>query len=395
MAPAGGWICEGLGVENELFDLLPSEHMIFRDRNRRIRMVRWTELSPSQSKSVIAVLAVLLTFLVGYLDFATGPGISMSAYYLLPLALAAWYVGPRFAVAIMVLGIAVWIPANVYNGDPDLGPPAVIAWNATVQLVSDVIVVFTVTKLRALQAGLESRVRDRAAALTREISERERAQEELLEVSEREQRRIGRDLHDGVCQHLAATALSCQLLREELAEQGSPGAARAQKIVELIEESIRLSRQSARGLDPMVMDAEGLMVALEEMAASTTQLFRIRCTFECDSPVLIHNPGVADHLFRIAQEAVRNAVAHARASHIAIRLESDEKGLELRIEDDGVGLRLNEFRAGMGLRIMPQRARLIGASFRAGPRPEGGTAVVCLLPHAAEVPRRIHEPARP
>jgi signal transduction histidine kinase len=382
------------GLENVLFDLLPPEHMIFREPNCRFPMVRWTKLFRSRSKVVLAVLAVLLTFLVGYLDYATGPGISMSAYYLLPPALAAWYVGPSFAVVIMVLGIAIWIPANVYNGDPDLGPPVVIAWNATVQLVSDVIVVFTVTKLRALQAGLESRVRDRAAALTREISERERAQEDLLEVSEREQRRIGRDLHDGLCQHLAATALSCQLLREELAEQGSPGAERAQKIVDLIEESIRLSRQSARGLDPMVMDAEGLMVALEEMATSTMQLFHIRCSFECDSPVLIHNPDVADHLFRIAQEAVRNAVAHAHASHIAIRLESDEKGLELRIEDDGVGLALSGSRLGMGLRIIPQRARLIGASFSAESRPQGGTAVVCVLPHAAELPRRIDEPAR-
>lgn len=357
-------------------------------------MSGWSKLPPSRLKAVVAVAAVLLTFLVAYVDYSTGPGISMSAYYILPVALAAWYLGPRFAVAIMALSIAVWIPANVFNGDPDLGPPVVIAWNATVQLFSEVIVVFVVAKLHTLQSGLEIRVHERASALTREIVERERAQEELLRVSEREQRRIGRDLHDGLCQHLAATALSCQVLREELAEQGSLGVARAQKIVELIEESIRLSRQSARGLDPMVTDAEGLMVALEEMATTTTQLFRIPCRFECESPVLIHNPGVADHLFRIAQEAVRNAVAHAHARYIAIRLESDEKGLELTIEDDGVGLGRNNSGLGMGLRIMPQRARLIGASFSASSRPGGGTAIVCVLPHAAEPLRTVREPAR-
>lgn len=346
-------------------------------------------LSARQTRTVVAVSSVLLTFLVGYLDYKSGPDVSMSAYYLLPLALAAWYVGPRFAIAIMVLGIGVWIPANLFNGDPDLGPPSALAWNATVQLISDIIVVFTITRLHLLQTGLERRVRDRAAQLTREISERERAQEEVLRVSEREQRRIGRDLHDGLCQHLAATALSGQLLREELAEEGSPSTARAQKIVELIEESIRLSRQSARGLDPVAVDAEGLMSALEEMAATTTQLFRVPCSFECESPVLIHDAPVAEHLFRIAQEAVRNAVAHSRASRIAITLESTEKGLELRVEDDGIGLGHGASEApGMGLRIMPQRARLIGASFAVEPRPGGGTVIGCVLPHAPQFERR-------
>jgi signal transduction histidine kinase len=344
-----------------------------------------------QPPAAIAGLSALLTVLVGYLDYMTGPGISMSGYYLLPLALAAWYVGWRFAIAIIVLGIACWIVANVYNGDPDMGPPTIVAWNATVQLVSDIIVVFTVTRLHELQSGLEARVRERALALTREISERERVQEDLLQVSEREKRRIGRDLHDGLCQHLAATALNCQLLREELAEQGSPGAPRAQKIVELIEKSIRLSRQSARGLDPVALDAEGLMAALEEMAATTTDLFRIPCTFECESPVLIHDSAVAEHLFRIAQEAVRNAVSHAHAGRIAVTLEATENGLELRIEDDGAGFDPSRSTGGMGLRIMPIRAQLIGAEFCATARSGGGTIISCVLPHLAVPARRTHE----
>jgi signal transduction histidine kinase len=359
-----------------------------------LRVVGWSQLSTRQAKAAIAIIAVLLTLAVGCVDFATGTGISMSAYYLVPLALAAWYLGLRFAVVLMALGMAVWVPANVYNGYPSLTGSAAVAWNGTVQLISDVIVVFTVARLHGLQTGLEARVRERAAALTREITERERVQEELLQVSEREQRRIGRDLHDGLCQHLAATALNCQLLREELAEQGSPGAERAQKIVELIEKSIRLSRQSARGLDPVAMDAEGLMAALEEMTSTTADLFRIPCTFECESPVLIHDGGVAEHLYRIAQEAVRNAVAHSRASRIDVSLEATEKGLELRVEDDGIGIQRSVTgKGGMGLRIMPSRARLIGAEFSLGPRPGGGTIVTCALPQAAEKARSQRERA--
>ena len=352
-------------------------------------------LSDRQSKLLAGILTVLLTFVVGWLDYFSGPGVSMSAYYLLPVALAAWYVGLRFALVAVVLGIGCWIAANVYNHDPTFTRVPVVAWNATVQIVSDLIVLFAVTRLRELRASLERRVAERAAALTREISERERVQEELLRVSEREQRRIGRDLHDGLCQHLAATALNCQLLREDLAEQGVADAGRAQQIVDLIQNSIRLSRQSARGLDPVAMDAEGLMLALEEVAATTTELFRVRCSFECESPVLIHDSEIAEHLFRIAQEAVRNAVAHSRASFIAIRLETTEQGLELRIEDDGCGLGQGaEGSAGMGLRIMPQRARLIGADFAVSARPGGGTTVTCVLPQQAETERRQLEPAR-
>src|SRR5262249_54996533 len=147
-----------------------------------------------QPRAAIAGYCVLLTVLVGYIDFTTGPGISMSAYYLLPLALAAWYVGWRFSIATVILGLSVWIVPNIWNGDPSFRNVPVLAWNATVQLFSDAIVVFVVTRLRELNVSLEARVGERAAALTKEIVERERVQEELLNVSEREQRRIGRDL---------------------------------------------------------------------------------------------------------------------------------------------------------------------------------------------------------
>src|ERR1700689_924557 len=92
-----------------------------------LRMIGWSRLSTHQSKAVIAVLAILLTLAVGYVDYATGTGISMSAYYLVPLALAAWYLGPRFAVALMALGMAVWVPANIYNAFPSLTGPAAVA----------------------------------------------------------------------------------------------------------------------------------------------------------------------------------------------------------------------------------------------------------------------------
>src|SRR6202043_497243 len=107
-----------------------------------------------------------------------------------------------------------------------------------------------------------------------------------------------------------------------------------------------------------------LMLALDEFAATTSKLFNVDCRFECDSPVLIHDTFAAQQMYRIGQEAVRNAVKHGRVHDILIQLNTLDDGLELRIEDDGVGLP-DSFAAsqGMGLRIMPHRARVIGATF--------------------------------
>jgi transporter family protein len=111
-------------------------------------------------------------------------------------------------------------------------------------------------------------VRQRTRALTEEITERERLERELLEISEREQRRISQDLHDSLCQHLTGTTLAGQVLEEKLAVLNLPLAADAGNMVELVEQGIDLSRKLAKGLYPVEMAADGLMLALEEYAAT-------------------------------------------------------------------------------------------------------------------------------
>jgi signal transduction histidine kinase len=148
------------------------------------------------------------------------------------------------------------------------------------------------------------------------MAERQRLEEEILQVSEREQRRIGHDLHDGLCQHLTATALAGQVLRERLDSKFLPEASDARKVVELVEDGIDLARNLARGLYPVEMDAEGLMAAFHELASNITKGSKVLCVFEYDSPVLIHDDAVASHLYRIAQEAVRNALSHAKPKRI-------------------------------------------------------------------------------
>ena len=124
------------------------------------------------------------------------------------------------------------------------------------------------------------------------------------------------------------------------------------------------------------MEADGLMLALEEFAATSSELFRMSCRFECDSPVLIHDPATAGHLYRIAQEAVGNAIKHGKARNILIRLDASEEGTVLSIKDDGLGLpEPLPANRGLGLRIMAHRTAMIGGVFRAGRAVPGGTVV--------------------
>ena len=212
------------------------------------------------------------------------------------------------------------------------------------------------------------------------MARRERVERELLEISEREQRRIGHDLHDSLGQHLTGAALAAQVLEEKLALRSLPEAVDAGKVVEIVEEGIALSRKLAKGLHPIEMEADGLMQALEELAATSGELFKVSCRFECDSPVLIHDAATSSHLYRIAQEAVSNAVKHGKARNILIQLETLDAGIALRVKDDGGGLPdLPPKTAGMGLRIMAHRSSMIGATFQARRDDPAGTTVACVF----------------
>lgn len=350
-------------------------------------MVYWLKRLEGLSTPTVVVVTTLLLLVVGALDLATGVHLSFSAFYLLPVSFAAWTRGTIAGFVSALLAVVVWAVVGISSGDVNFVTPYIVTWNAAIQLVTCVVVVLALTSLHALQRELEARVAQRAAALTAEIANRERLQRELLEVSEREQRRFGQDLHDGLCQHLAATAIAGQVLSEKLAARNPGEAKDARKIVDLIEQGIILSHQLAKGLHPIEMDSAGLMQALQEFANNTSELHKIACRFECDSPVLIHDPDTAGHMFRIAQEAVRNAIKHSGAKNIVIHLDTLDEGLLLSVEDDGSGIRPNptpEPGSGMGLRIMAHRSRMIGAIFELRGGAQGGTIVSCLLPTSAQ-----------
>ena len=170
-----------------------------------------------------------------------------------------------------------------------------------------------------------------------------------------------------------------------LAAKSLPEAADASKVVELVEEGMNLARNLARGLYPVEMEAEGLMAAFQELATSITKGTRIQCVFECDVPVLVHDDALATHLYRIAQEAVRNAIQHGKPKRIGINLSERGQLLTLTVEDDGQGIPdTGPETKGLGVRIMAHRASMVGGTFSIEPAPTGGTIVTCSLPKSSK-----------
>ena len=335
-----------------------------------------------RSRRFHAGLTLLLVLLVGAADYLTGFERSLLVFYILPIALGVWFVDRSYGITLSILSFGIWLLGDFAAGALDT-KAGIVGWNAAIGLVAFLIVVWLLSTLRRLLSELESRVVQRTAALSREMRERERLEREILEVSEREQSRIGHDLHDGLGQHLTGAALTGQLLSERLMTRGAKEAPEAERVVALINEAIEITRSLAHGLSPVALNAEGLVTAFQDLRAYAAKHFQVICDLECETAAVVVDPAAATHLYRIAQEAITNAVRHGGARAIEIRLNRDAtNATTLEVADDGVGIpeSTNRGRAGLGLRAMAHRAELMGATFWVRRRPEGGTMVHCSVP---------------
>lgn len=216
-----------------------------------------------------------------------------------------------------------------------------------------------------------------------DVTERALLQKQVLEIGEQERQRVGQDLHDSLGGKLTGAALMSKALAQKLSTLGLSEAELAQEIVQCINESIRHTRSIARGLFPVELSGSGLAVALAEFAAETERHCDVRCLFRADDGFHIEQPFVALHLFRLALEAVNNALRHAQAREICISLTTTPTYLGLEVRDDGKGLPSDwTCSSGLGLRTMKYRAETIGARLNIGPGDQGGTVISCLLPRA-------------
>ncbi len=213
-----------------------------------------------------------------------------------------------------------------------------------------------------------------------DVTETKRLEAEVLNISEREQSRLGHDLHDGLGQHLTGIEFMAQVLQQTLERAERPEAKDASEITSLIRQAISQTRDLARGLSPVVLQSKGLAVALADLAASVAKHHHITCT--CTVSAGFTNPAmeIATHLYRIAQEAINNALKHGRAKAIRVLLQQDPSALELRVEDNGRGFKDPTMAAkGMGLRVMTYRAGIIGGSLELVQSSGKGVRIICRI----------------
>lgn len=246
--------------------------------------------------------------------------------------------------------------------------------------------------IRRLNAELEERVQQRTAELMQQIVTRMQLEEELLQISERERRRIGQDLHDDLGQQLAGAWMMADVLQRRLEAGESPESHSAERLCDLLKKALNHTRNLARGLHPVAPEQGGLAKALETLATQSSELFNVKCRFQCIEGPALTDEAVMTHLYRIAQEAVSNAVKHGRASSISISLNRDF----LCIHDNGRWKQPSEENPGLGLRIMRYRAELNGGSLSIQKNSKRGTTVTCQFVVApkptSKVQRKTKQP---
>ncbi len=219
--------------------------------------------------------------------------------------------------------------------------------------------------------------------LAEEIHRHLAVEEDIQRMVESEQRRIGQDLHDEIGQELTAIHFQVHNLRDSLAEADRPETDAVDQIAMRVARLHHRLRAVTRTLVPVQLESHGFRQAVQSLAEDLSSLYEVdvACAIERDDLFEPTDSLVATHLYRIAQEAMTNAVKHGRPRHIGIRLDTVDSGIVLEVSDDGAGLdRTDGSPARLGTRIMRHRARIIGGHLTIEPRPRGGTVVRCLVP---------------
>lgn len=225
----------------------------------------------------------------------------------------------------------------------------------------------------------------RIAGLARDVTGRKQLEKDLINASELERRRMGRDLHDDLCQRLAATKIKCEIFTEEIKRGGPPDVAKATELCEFIGQAATLCRGVARTLVPVDLAGEGLMVALDRLVKTTEALHEVPCFFHCPHSVMVESTSTAVHLYRITQEFLSNAMRHGKPTRVDVRLESNADFVRVEVVNDGEPFSdAGPQNEGMGLKILHFRADAISATMRIQPRNDGvpGTIATCLAPHS-------------
>lgn len=221
-------------------------------------------------------------------------------------------------------------------------------------------------------------------SLRQEQAQRKKLEQRIAQLGEEERKELGREIHDGLCQQLTAALLHFTALQEQLSAENRPEAAQAVRLGLLLQETLDSAYEISKGVWPIGPSPDDLAPALEALARRTSEQFPLQCSFRHEANHEVLDEETAMHVYRIAREAVANAVKHSNASSVSILLVQDADGLVLTVADDGRGLPDAADRDGMGLGIMSYRARAVGGTLTVACAEGGGTTIRCVVPPARD-----------
>lgn len=334
-------------------------------------MERIADFLRKQSQVSLCIEILALAGVIGIIDYVTGYEVTIYPFYSIPILLMVWFGNKKLAIILSVLCTLAWWWVDAASGHV-YSREWLRVWDAIVRLMFFCLVTFAGSTIKEQRDASRGRI---------ELLERsQHLEQQIISISEREQQRIGRDLHDGVCQFLSAIGFTADMLKRDLEREAHKRAKVAAEIAGSLQDACAQTRDLSRGLSPVDRDEGGLESALDELASSTSRLARISCSFLCEEPAQILDNAAAIHLFRIAQEALNNATKHGHAKAVVIALESSNGIVSLRVSDDGIGFDPNRAaKNGMGLNIMRYRARMIGGILEVQPNSPSGTIVACTI----------------
>jgi len=332
--------------------------------------MNFTKNFARQPRALIVAEMAAALLVIAAVDFVTDNNIRLGLLYAVPIFGLAWFCGKKWGIAAASSASLIWWYVNWSTGDPILHSSSE-AWETSRHFAFFLIVALFGHALRK-KSDIAA---DRLALLEHSL----RLEREIVNISEAEQRRIGQDLHDGLCQYLAGVTCGASSLRDDLEKLDVRAEAdTASELVKLLQDAVVQTRDLAHGLVPAQVSRLGLVLALESLAQSVRRMYGVTCSFQFHGDSRNWDEQAAIHLYRIAQEAINNATRHGRARNILVFLEAVDHSLSLRVLDDGVGVS-EALSEGVGLRIMRYRARSIGGDVTVERRNGPGTTVSCTV----------------